>query len=268
MILLIILLLLILMVYIYEAKWNPVRPDFYPLGKNIIIGHRGAPALAPDNTIDSFKKAFEAGLKGIELDVQLSKDDELVVFHDWDLKNITGSTKQINDMDYWEIRALPHENNCQIPLLCEVLDICPKDKFINIEIKSREYSSTLIVKKVVEIIRKYKIEKSSVISSFNPFVLHYAKKMIPDLPTAYLWSSEDITFLYNSPLWIWICRPDGLHIDINNANKKIIRWVQRKKLTVFAFTVDNSSDLSKAQKLGFDGIFINDPYLKLSSTLL
>ena len=265
MILLFIFLLLVLIFYTYKAKWNPVTPVFYALEEIVLIGHRGAPSLAPENTTESFIKAFEAGIKGVELDVQLSKDEKLVVFHDWDMRNITGSHKQIKDMDYSEIRDLAHENNCQMPLLDEVLDICPKGKYINIEIKSRHYSNIQLVKKIVEIIRLYEIQKSVVISSFNPFVLQYAKKTIPNLSTAYLWSSEDSTFLFNSPLWIWLCRPDGIHIDINNANEKNIRWARKKNLAVLAFTVNNSFDLSKACKLGLDGVFTDYPYLKLSS---
>ena len=117
-------------------------------------------------------------------------------------------------------------------------------------------------------IRKHKIEKYVVISSFNPFVLRSVKKMVPDFPTAYLWSSEDAPFLFNSPLWIWICQPDGFHIDINNADKKNISWARENNLVVLAFTINNASDLSKAQALGLDGIFTDDPHLKLSSASL
>jgi len=265
MILLFIFLLLILMFCTYRLKWNPAYPDFYCSEEIIIIGHRGAPVLAPGNTIESFIKAFKTGIKGIELDVQLSKDGKLVVFHDWSLGNISGSTEQIEDMNYSEIRDLSLENNCQIPLLNDVLEICPKDRFVNIEIKSRNYSNAPLVKKVVKMIQKYKMGKLVVISSFNPFALQLVKKIIPVLPTAYLWSSEDASFLFNSPLCIWICRPDGFHIDINNADEKIISWVRKKNLNILAFTVNNSFDLSKAQKLGLDGIFTDDPHLKLSS---
>ena len=77
MILLFIFLLFILIFYTYRKKWAPARPDFYPLGEIIKIGHRGAPTLAPENTLASFEQAFKNGLKGIELDVQLSKDGDL-----------------------------------------------------------------------------------------------------------------------------------------------------------------------------------------------
>ena len=259
-------LLLIFSFHTFKAKWNPTRSDFFPLNQIIIIGHRGAPVLAPENTIDSFIKAFETCMNGIELDVQLSQDGELVVYHNWDLKNITGSLEQIEDLDYVEIRDHSLHNNCQIPLLVDVLKICPKNKYINIEIKSRNYLNTQIVTQVVKIIRQYKIEKYVVISSFNPFVLWVVKKFAPDLSRAYLWSSENPSFLFNSPLWIWICQPDGFYIDINNADEKIINWAKKKNLVVLAFTINNASDLAKAQRLGLDGIFTDNPYLQINSS--
>ena len=265
MILLLIFLLLILIFNTYQSKWNPIRPSFYPLGELIIIGHRGAPVLALENTLESFIKAFEADVNGIELDVQLSKDGELVVFHDWRLENITGSSYNIEDIDYSEIRDLSLINKCPIPLLNEVLDIFPRDKFINIEIKSKHYLNTELIEKLIQMIQISQIEKSVVVSSFNPFVLRSIKKMAPNLSTAFLWSSEDTTCLFNSPLWIWMCRPDGLHIDINNTDKKNVSWARNNNLAILAFTVNNSSDLSKALELGLDGIFSDDPHLITSS---
>ena len=262
MILLFIFLLLFFILYIYKKKWTPVHPIFYFSEEIFLFGHRGAPSLAPENTKESFVKAFEAGIKGVELDVQLSKDKELIVFHDLDMENITGSPKLIEDMDYSEIRTLSHANNFHIPLLKEILDICPREKYINIEIKSRHYLNKFLVKKIVEIIKLYKIQKSVIVSSFNPFLLLFAKNIIPDLSTAYLWSSENPTFLFNSPLWIWICRPDGFHIDINDADEKTISWARKNNLATLAFTVNNLTDLSKARKLGLDGIFTDYPHLK------
>ena len=113
-------------------------------------------------------------------------------------------------------------------------------------------------------IRKYKIEKNVIISSFNPFVLRVTKKLAPDFLTAYLWSSKDVSLLFNSPLWIWMCRPDGFHIDINNADEKNIRWARKNNLAVLAFTVNNASDLSKAKELGLDGVITDDPHFKTS----
>ena len=92
--------------------------------------------------------------------------------------------------------------------------------------------------------------------------------MIPNLSTAFIFCTEDPTFLFNSPLWVWICQPDGFHIDIKSVNEKIILWARNNNLAILAFTIKNSSDLLKAQELELDGIFTDDPFLKLSSTSL
>ena len=136
MILLFIFLILIIIFYSYQAKWNPIHPNFILSEKILKIGHRGAPVLALENTLDSFTKAFETGIDGIELDVQFSKDKKLVVFHDWTLASITKCTTSIEEMTYSEILALSHVKNFPIPLLSDVLEICPKDKIINDRLKN------------------------------------------------------------------------------------------------------------------------------------
>ena len=90
------------------------------------IGHRGAPLLAHENTLSSFKKAIEAGVDGIELDVQQSSDGKLVVFHDWDLSNLTGSDKKIESLSSIDISNITFPNESEkkcIPLFSEVVEI-------------------------------------------------------------------------------------------------------------------------------------------------
>ena len=91
-----------------------------------------------ENTLDSFIRAFNAGLEIIEIDVQLSKDEKLVIFHDWEIKNDQGLNKRICSLNYSSILEISHNKDFHIPLLNEVLDILPKNCFINIEIKSLE----------------------------------------------------------------------------------------------------------------------------------
>ena len=85
--------LLFIGVYKYQRNWKPVYPLFYTNGELIKIGHRGAPALAPENTLASFRKAVETGMNGIELDDQYSADKKLVVYHNWDLRTLNCSNK-------------------------------------------------------------------------------------------------------------------------------------------------------------------------------
>ena len=94
---------IIVMIINKMFQWNPKRATFYPRGETIIIGHRGAPSLAKENTIESFKLAFKAGLQGVELDVQITQDDKLIVFHDWIIINKNGKSNNISSLFYSEI---------------------------------------------------------------------------------------------------------------------------------------------------------------------
>ena len=87
------------------------------------------------------------------------------------------------------------------------------------------------------------------------------QKLNPKIQTAYLWSKNDPQFIFNSPLWVWLCKPDGFHADIIFLEKKLMRWIRRKKMSVLAFTVISQQQLSKAVNLEVDGVIIDDPHL-------
>ena len=151
--------LLFFIVYKYQRDWVPVRPSFYQKGELVKIGHRGASALAPENTVASFTKAVETGMNGIELDVQYSADKQLVVYHNWDLKALNGSIKLIINMSYSEIQELSQndDENNKIPLFREVLNVLSKKCIIVVEIKSIHYFNTGLEKNVLEIIKEFKL---------------------------------------------------------------------------------------------------------------
>ena len=131
--------------------------------------------------------------------------------------------------------------------------------------KSIYYFNNLIVNKVLKKFVLYNLEKAVIISSFNPFVLKLIKNIMPSLPTAFLWSTKDAPFLFNSPLWVYMCKPDGFHIDINNVDEKIIKWAKRNRLTTFVYTVNNLSDIDLVKDLEIDGVFTDDPNIKINS---
>ena len=255
--------LLILGVYKYQKNWVPVHPSFYQTGELVKIGHRGASALDHENTLASFIKAVETGMTGVELDVQYSADKQLVVFHDWELKNWNGYTKKIETMLYSEIQkiSLHDDDNNKIPLFREVLNVLSKKCIIVVEIKSIHFFNTGIEKNVLEIIKEFEFEQNCIISSFNPLILRRIRKLNPNILTAYLWSKTDPQFILNSPLFVWLCRPDAFHADIAFLEEKLMDWIRRKKMNVLTFTVKNKSDLSKAKHLGVDGIIMDDPFL-------
>lgn len=248
---------------IYKKNWVPMHPPFYSTGKLVKIGHRGAPSLAHENTLDSFRRAIDAGMDGIELDVQFSADKKLVVYHDWSIECDSGKIKLIENLSYPKIQKISLNGNEQnkIPLLADVLDILNKNIIINIEIKSIHIINTNIEKNVMELIKIYGFENNCIISSFNPFIIRRVKKITPKILTAFLWSNNNPQFIINTPLWVWLCRPDGFHADINYLNKQLINWASKNNMFILTFTILTQKQLIKARLLGVNGVFMNDPYL-------
>ncbi|MBC8256657.1 MAG: hypothetical protein H8E85_05035 [Candidatus Marinimicrobia bacterium] len=255
--------IIIICISIYIRNWTPTYPSFYSSNKLIKIGHRGVPSLAHENTLDSFQKAIDTGMAGVELDVQYSADKKLVVYHNWDIECDSGEIELIENLSYSHIQkiSLNGDEKDKIPLFTDVLKILNKNCIINIEIKSAKILNTGIEKKVLKTVKEFNFENNCIISSFNPFILKRVKKINPNILTAFLWSNQDPQLIFNTPLWVWLCRPDAFHVDINHLDENLMNWIQRKKMSVLAFTVITQMQLKKAQKLGVNGIIMDDPNL-------
>ena len=258
-----IIIIFIIVLFYYKKGWKP-RPPLFSKSENLLrIGHRGTPLQAYENTVNSFKKAVESSLDGIELDVQFSSDRHLIVYHGWNYVDSNGQEKKIVNAAYSDLKKIrfKKEDTNKIPLFTEVMDILPENFIKIIEIKSRHIFSTGIENDILNILEKYNFATNSIISSFNPFVLRRIRKLNPKIQTALLWTMEEPQFIINSPLWAWWCKPDGFHADINFLDKDIVKWVRRKKMSLFAFTILTQKQLEKALVLGLDGIIMNDPDL-------
>ena len=99
---------IIILFYIYNKfiRWIPNTPCILETNKLFIYGHRGVPSQAPENTLYSFQKAFELNVDGIELDVQITKDNILVVHHDPHLQRLTGEQTLISGSNYNELLSI------------------------------------------------------------------------------------------------------------------------------------------------------------------
>ena len=247
----------------YKKYWKIRQPSFYSNNDLIRLGHRGMPLESIENTIESFKKSVDSNLDGVELDVQLTLDKKIIVYHNWEIVTESGNVKLIKDLTYSEIKNIPlnSSNKDRIPLLEDVIKVLQKKCIINIEIKSQEYIKTNIESLVIDLIIKYQIITLCIVSSFNPFIIKRIKYINPNIYTAFLWSKKLPQLLFNSPLWVWFCIPDSIHIDIDLLDKNIIKWIRKKGMTIMVFTIVNSKQLEKAKLFNVDGIIIENPNL-------
>lgn len=187
------------------ADWNtPIYKDrhnqFLATGKNKampkIWAHRGCCTLYPENTLEAFRAAAELdGITGIELDIQLTSDGEMVVFHDENLRRVTHMDRNVRGCTLAEIKniAIPANDGkyCSIPTLEEVLVMMKpycesRGILINIELKTSIIRYDGIESKAYEIVRKYGMEQYIVWSSFLAESVDIIKKIDRDAKTAVL----------------------------------------------------------------------------------
>jgi len=268
-------LLLVIIIYkILNSYWVPSYPNNLKQNNFFYYGHRGAPKLAPENTLLSFQEAINNDMNGIELDVQLSKDNKLIIYHD-EYIDYNGSKIKISNLSLDKIQLIDVKSNFhdisfqKIPELSEVLDILPPHMILNIEIKSYKtnFFSNGIEKELLKtIIGKINFQQL-IISSFNPFIIKRIKKINKELSTALIWSSKSywwlsIAMIPNYKVFSSYCKPDVFHVNINDVNKKVVNWFKKRNIPLYAYTVNTKLDIDKAKKYQLNGIFTDDPSIK------
>lgn len=224
-----------------------------------LIAHRGLSSLAPENSITAFEKAGKASYYGIEADIHGTKDDELVIFHDYTLPRMVGIEKEIRDLTLKEIKELrlnagnnvSKYNNEHIPTLKEYLKICKKYNVKPIaEIKRVNKMSSL--DDIIIQIKKLSFKENFTVISFNKDYLIYLRKNYPNLDIQYLLNeitAEDIEF----------ASKNNFDIDVNyhSVTKDIIDEAHKQNVLINVWTVDDLKTAKELVKMGVDFITTN-----------
>lgn len=231
--------------------------------KNVlVIGHRGASGYAPENTMVSYKMAYDMGADMIELDIYMSKDGVPVIMHDNKVERTTDGDGDIQQMTLEQIKKLDAGSKFnkkfageQVPTLEEVFAWASGKIPVNVEIKGEGCE-----KKLVELIKKYKMEKSVIVSSFNHEYIKKVRKLAPEITIAALVGKvDDLKALVN------YCHPDAVNPSFNNVTKKLVDEAHAMGLKVYTYTVNDQLSMKQMIAAGVDGIFTNysDVLLKL-----
>ena len=233
----------------------------YPKTDPIKLGHRGYPKKSVENTIESFQEALDSELDGVELDVQLTLDKKIIVYHNWDIETENGKFELIKNLSYEKISNIAGKLNYEVPLLIEVIKLIKNKCIINIEIKSLSYTNSTIEQSIIDLINLYNITANCIVSSFNPLVIRRIKKIDPDIHTAFLWTKNNSQLIFNTPIWIQFCIPNSIHVDINLLDDSLIQWARRKNLSIMVFTITNQKEFEKAKSFNVDGVIIEQQNL-------
>ena len=233
--------------------------------KTVMYAHRGLHnEERAENSMSAFKAAVDGGF-GIELDIRLSKDGKLVVFHDDTLDRVCGREGKVIDFTADELATFKLSGtNDGIPLFSDVLSLVDGKIPLLVEIKENAGDST-VSHATCEILKGYKGE--FIIESFNPMSLKVVKEKYPEIPRGilshryydYEKSRKPLFFLLQSLLLNFLCRPAFIAYDHRHADAFGLRFVRAFfKVPTIAWTVRSAEEEKAARKNGFDGIIFEN----------
>lgn len=215
----------------------------------IIIGHRGAAALEPENTLLSIKRAIDIGVDAIEIDVHLSKDKELVVIHDATVDRTTNGTGPVSGYSVQEIKRLDAGKGEAIPTLQEVIDLIDKRVMLIIELKEEGTEGS-----VVDLLGRNNLFDKSCVISFWHRLVKTVKAMDSRIKTGVL--------LVGSPVDACVATrasADALVMKYTFVDRELVEMAHEKGLKVFIWNIDDRELLRPYVDMGVDAIGTNDP---------
>ena len=230
-----------------------------------IIAHRGFSGVYPENTMLAFRKAIEIGADGIELDVHLSKDGQVMIIHDEALKRTTGLDGVISDYTRAELEKISAGKTknyefgfTPIPSLEEYLAFMAehRDKITNIELKTAPVYYPEIEEKTLELVRKFDLEKNIIYSSFNWLSIERMQRLGTISETGLLFSGMK---LYNQAHIIRSLGINYFHPDFNDLTDEIVKSYLDNKVGLNVWTVNEIEDMKVCLSWNIDGLITNFP---------
>lgn len=234
----------------------------------LVWAHRGASAYAPENTIPAFEKAIQMGANGIELDVHMSLDGELIVIHDETVDRTSNGTGAIADMTLEQLKELDFSNGfleyegTRIPTLQEVYELFKSTTLaLNVEIKCDIVMYWGIWDKLIALEREMHLQGRILYSSFNHDVLPYIRALDP---------SANIGLLYSgSPKQPWQdairMRANAVHPNYKSIFRQpdMIRKCHDSGIAIHTWTVNDPAAMLSLAKSGVEALITNKPDIAL-----
>lgn len=220
-----------------------------------ILGHRGASAHAVENTIEAFVLAMERGAHGVELDVQLSADGEVVVFHDETLDRLAETASgPLRDRAWSELRRVPLRDGAAIPRLEDVLRALPPESIVNVELKS--FGNVSADRQLCEAVARVVHGRSmTVCSSFSVDIVRSLVASGMPEPTLITEDPGRTT----RPDFLAALGARGVHLWDGIAQEGLIGELLAADLTVGVWTVNDLERRRELTELGAGRIITDSP---------
>lgn len=214
------------------------------------MAHRGASGHEPENTMGAFERAIELGCDGIETDVQLSKDGIPILIHDETVDRTTTNSGFVKDFTCSELRDMGIPSLEQLMILAKLNHIV-----LNLELKNGIVLYKELEEKVIDIIKKYRMEQSVILSSFNHQSMVKCKKIEASIMTGLLY----IENLVQPEKYCKYVGADALHPHYRTVNKEMVEAAHERYMKVNVYTVNEEEDIQNMVEVGADMIISNYP---------
>ena len=227
------------------------------------FAHRGFSGEYPENTLLSFTKALEAGCEGMEFDVHLSRDGEIVIIHDETINRTGDKRGKVKDMTYEELCKVDFSYKfkgkygfMKIPTLREYFELVKdKDIISNIELKTGVYEYPGIEAKVLELIKEFHMEEKVIVSSFNHYSVMRMKALAPYIKCGFL----SDTWILDTGDYIEKRNIEAYHPDFHMITDELNKDLKSKGIEINTWTVNEEKDILRMIDLEVDGIIGNYP---------
>lgn len=220
----------------------------------LTIGHRGARGHAAENTLESFQKAILMHVGGIELDVHLSADGEIIVIHDETLDRTTDGTGKISAMTLLQLRKITIDGRHIIPTLSEVVDMIPENLVINIELKAAECAKPVVALIGGYIARGRKYSQF-LVSSFDWTALQHVRELDRNIPLGVLTATD----LHLAIGFAEFIQAESIHPHFHLLDAQNTAAMRQQGFKVLTWTVNEPEDIALIKSFKPDGIITDFP---------
>lgn len=229
------------------------------------LAHRGARNVAPENTLPAVIRAMEIGADGVEIDVQRTRDGELVVIHDETLETTTNGTGVVREHTLDELKRLDagawfgaEWAGTRLPTLDEIFDTLPDSAVVNIELKRTSWRSDGLERAALDFIRRRDVWKRVIVSSFNPLILWRLRPAALRLRLGLLYQ-PDMPWLLNRAWPRWFLPLAALHPFHIQVTPMFVERAHDAGLQVNTWTVNEPARMQELIEIDVDNIITDAP---------
>jgi glycerophosphoryl diester phosphodiesterase len=254
----------------------PNHPFFQP-GDFLVMAHRGGRRLGPESTLYTFRRAVELGVDVLEMDLRVTRDNHLVVFHDETVERTTNGTGRVGDFRLADLKALDagarwspdhgasyplRGRALRVPTLTEVFQAFPHTR-MNLELKDTRRS---IPNSLCRLVQRHRMTDNVMVAGFDAGTLKKFRQLCPAVATSASFYEAAMFFslqglrlqsVYSaSALALQVPEKYG---DLTVVNRHFIEAAHARNMSVHVWTVNEEDDMRRLIDLGVDGIMTDNP---------